>query len=277
MPRARIHRKAEFESSHFMRVPTWSEAENERAFGRLTRPHGHNYVVEAGVEGPIDKKNFWVVNIKDLDDAMRDWVVEPLDHKCLNLDVPFFQDRNPTCENLALYVWQALDGKVGNCTLCRTAAKEYDWLGASYFGEIIGGLPMARLTRTYEFSAVHRLHRPELSDEENEAIFGKCSWPNGHGHSYRAEIAISGPIHAETGMVFDLALLDRIVQSEVIDRLDFKNLNEEVPELKGQIPTTEVLARFIYQAVKPHIAAPAALKRTRIYETHKSWFDYEEE
>src|SRR5205085_4340806 len=83
----------------------------------------------------------------------------------------------------------------------------------------------AYLTRRYEFPASHRLHNDAMSDAENNAIYGKCNNPYGHGHNYALEVTLTGRIDPETGMVCNLADLDGFVQSEIISVFDHANLN----------------------------------------------------
>ncbi|XP_049518155.1 6-pyruvoyl tetrahydrobiopterin synthase-like isoform X1 [Dermacentor silvarum] len=89
--------------------------------------------------------------------------------------------------------------------------------------------PVASVTRIESFSASHRLHSPCLSDAENAAIFGKCNNPNGHGHNYKLEVTVTGPVDKDTGMVINITDLKKYIQSEVMDALDHKNLDKDVP------------------------------------------------
>lgn len=104
---------------------------------------------------------------------------------------------------------------------------------------------MVRLTRRYRFSASHRLHADGLSDAENRKLYGKCNNPYGHGHDYWLEVGVSGPVDPVTGCAVDLSALDALVHSEVIERLDHRNLNEEAPEFAHSVPTAENLAGAI--------------------------------
>ena len=101
---------------------------------------------------------------------------------------------------------------------------------------------MVYLTRKIEFSASHRYHNPDFSPEENARIFGKCNNPNGHGHNYVLEVTVGGETDPATGMVLDLKELKELMEREVMDRMDHRSLNHEVPELAGQIPTCENIA-----------------------------------
>jgi 6-pyruvoyltetrahydropterin/6-carboxytetrahydropterin synthase len=103
------------------------------------------------------------------------------------------------------------------------------------------------------FSAAHRLHNPERDAEWNRRTYDKCDNPRGHGHNYVLEVSVNGTIDPETGMVIDLKRLKDIMRERVIDQVDHTNLNEDVPFLKGVIPTAENLARAFWQQLAPAI------------------------
>lgn len=141
--------------------------------------------------------------------------------------------------------------------------------------------PNAHLTRRYEFAASHRLHSDRLSEEENWRIYGKCNNPYGHGHNYGLEVTVTGPIDSRTGMVANLADLDRVVTETVIERFDHKNLNVEIAEFREQVPTSEVLLMEIHRLLAerwPQETALAGtrLSRLRLQETGKNFFEYTE-
>lgn len=109
----------------------------------------------------------------------------------------------------------------------------------------------ASLTRRVAFAAAHRYRRPEWSDERNEAVFGACSRPHYHGHSYVCDVTVDGEIDSITGFVIDLGQLDAILADEVHKRFDHRNINLEVPEFADGllVPTGENIARFIFDRV----------------------------
>ena len=107
----------------------------------------------------------------------------------------------------------------------------------------------ARLT----FSAAHRLHNPNRDAEWNRQTYDKCDNPRGHGHNYALEVSVRGPIDPETGMVIDLKRLKDIMRERVVDRVDHRNLNEDVDFLRDVIPTAENLARCFWQQLAPAI------------------------
>jgi 6-pyruvoyltetrahydropterin/6-carboxytetrahydropterin synthase len=124
---------------------------------------------------------------------------------------------------------------------------------------------MVYLTRKMEFSAAHRYHNPAFSPEENARIFGKCNNPNGHGHNYVLEVTVGGETDPATGMVLDLKELKELMEREVMDRMDHRSLNHEVPELAGQIPTCENIAAVIWKLLAPKIRR-GKLTRVRLWE-----------
>jgi 6-pyruvoyltetrahydropterin/6-carboxytetrahydropterin synthase len=130
----------------------------------------------------------------------------------------------------------------------------------------------AYLHRRYHFSASHRLHAESLSQDENQAIYGKCNNPFGHGHNYSVEISVSGPIDKETGMVIDLGQLDEVVQKQVVDRFDTTNLNLD-PDFLHTVPTTENLTVRIYERLQK-LFPQVKLERVRVEETSNNTFDY---
>ena len=132
---------------------------------------------------------------------------------------------------------------------------------------------MVYLTRKAEFSASHHYHNPEFSAEENQRIFGKCNNPNGHGHNYTLEVTVKGSVNPRTGFVVDLKRLQEIMNQEVIEALDHRYLNKEVPEFKDQIPTTENIAIAAWNRLEKKLKI-AKLHRVRIYETPELWADF---
>jgi 6-pyruvoyltetrahydropterin/6-carboxytetrahydropterin synthase len=124
------------------------------------------------------------------------------------------------------------------------------------------------LTRRVTFSAAHRYRRPDWSDEKNQAVFGACSRENYHGHSYTCDVTVTGPVDHTTGMLVDLAVLDRVLSEEVRDRFDHRNINLDVPEFAdGQlVPTGEELSRFIFERVQSALGGAARVQEVIVAE-----------
>ena len=132
------------------------------------------------------------------------------------------------------------------------------------------------ITRRETFAAAHRLFKPELSDEENLKLFGKCSNPNWHGHNYTLEVIVSGEVDVETGFVMDLKDLKEIVRNNVISKVDHKNLNLDTDFMKGKIPTSENIVIAIWNELKDKITK-GKLFSVKLYETENNYFEYKGE
>jgi len=128
------------------------------------------------------------------------------------------------------------------------------------------------LTRRYRFSASHRLHSAEMSEEENRRLYGKCNNPYGHGHNYALEVTVGGQVDARTGMVCDLAELDEFVLREVLERFGDENLNC-LEAFQHLVPTTENLCVEIH-GVLAHAFRAATVERVRLEETMMNSFEY---
>jgi len=130
----------------------------------------------------------------------------------------------------------------------------------------------AHLTRRYLFSASHRLHSAEMSEEENAHTYGKCNNPHGHGHNYHLEVTVSGRVDPATGMVCNLVDLDGFVEREVLSRYNLENLNT-LKEFAQTVPTTENLCIEIFEIMHRGFDK-AHLERVRLEETMMNSFEY---
>jgi 6-pyruvoyltetrahydropterin/6-carboxytetrahydropterin synthase len=132
---------------------------------------------------------------------------------------------------------------------------------------------MIYVTRRAEFAASHYYHNPQWTPEENRRVFGKCANPHGHGHNYALEVTVAGEVDPRTGMVMDLKELKRVLEDEVLEALDHRFLNKEVPAFATKIPTTENIAVEIWQRLAPKLTV-GKLHRIRLYETPDLFVDY---
>ncbi len=126
----------------------------------------------------------------------------------------------------------------------------------------------AYLTRRIRFSAAHRYSRPDWSQERNEQAFGACAWPNFHGHTYTCEITVAGEIAGDTGFVADLGMLDALLNREVHQRFDHRNINLDVPEFGDgkMIPSGENLSRYIFEKILAGLPSELTLESVTIAE-----------
>ena len=127
--------------------------------------------------------------------------------------------------------------------------------------------------RKEHFNAAHRLFNREWDDAANEKVFGKCALPNYHGHNYEMEVKVTGEPDKETGYVMDLKLLSGLINREVLERFDHKNLNLDTKEFKDLNPTAENIVVVIYQLLRPHIDKRFDLQ-IRLYETPRNFVEY---
>ena len=132
---------------------------------------------------------------------------------------------------------------------------------------------IATICRRAHFNAAHRLHNPSWSDEKNREVFGKCNSPHFHGHNFELEVRVKGEVDPNTGFVIDLGELGRIIKEQVERRFDHKNLNVDCPEFKNLLPSTEHLAKVIYDVLKPIIGDDRELHIT-LFETAKNGVEY---
>jgi 6-pyruvoyltetrahydropterin/6-carboxytetrahydropterin synthase len=131
-----------------------------------------------------------------------------------------------------------------------------------------------KLTRRYRFSASHRLDTPALSVEQNRKLYGKCNNPYGHGHDYVLDVTVAGSPD-ESGQIVGREALDTLVEERVLARFDHRNLNVDIAELRGVVPTTESLAVAIGKTLAAGWPLPAKLDRVRISETERNIFELE--
>ncbi|MFN3683179.1 MAG: 6-carboxytetrahydropterin synthase [Fimbriimonadaceae bacterium] len=274
----RMWRRVVFSSGHRYWLEGLSEGENRRIFGRWASRfnHGHNYILELAVSGRPDPTNGMVVNIKTVDAIVRERIVSWVDGRSLNDEVPAFRNRSTSLENVALWivdeVGQALpEGtELDGLYLYET---EDLWVELMLDSKNREGRKLA-VGRRYEFAASHRLHCDHLSEAENHGLYGKCNHPAGHGHNYVLEVTVEGELDPLTGMSVDLDELDRVVERLVLERYDHRNLDVDVPELRGKVTTSENVAIAIWELLAPEV--PGRLRRVRLFETARNAFELED-
>ena len=129
--------------------------------------------------------------------------------------------------------------------------------------------------RKAHFNAAHRLHNTEWSDDKNKSVFGKCNNPYFHGHNYDLIVKVTGDVDPDTGYVMDMKILRDLIDKEVLEKFDHKNLNMETEEFKSLNPTAENIARIIYEKLRAGIDKDLALRIT-LYETERNFVEYGE-
>lgn len=136
-------------------------------------------------------------------------------------------------------------------------------------------MPIAYITRRERFNAAHRLYNPELSDEENLRVYGKCSHPNWHGHNFDLFVTIKGEVDKNIGFVANLNNISKLIKELVIEKLDHRNINLDVDFMHGKIASTENLAIAIWEELhKPIESLGVNLHCVKIQETENNWVEY---
>ena len=133
---------------------------------------------------------------------------------------------------------------------------------------------MIELTRRATFSAAHYYWNPDWSEEQNQAVFGRCANRNGHGHNYTLEVTVAGEPDKVTGFVVDLKWLKDVMEREVLEAWDHRHLNLETEDFRSAVPTTENIAIAAWRRLKPVVSERAELRRVRIYETPEIFAEF---
>jgi 6-pyruvoyltetrahydropterin/6-carboxytetrahydropterin synthase len=250
-----LTKRIEFAAAHRYHKPEWDEAKNRAVFGACYNEpgHGHNYMLEVTVSGEVDRHTGMVVNLFDLKRVLLD-VLDEFDHKHFNLDMAYFKDTIPTTENIARLLWTKLVAQQGIGTLHTLRLCEDEDLFADIMAAI--GLDRASITRRYEFTGV---------TQENQPTSGK--WD---GHTYDLFVTVHGKIDDVTGMVTDIAALDRLVRGKVLQRFDGQELGQAVGT---KTVTGEELVRFIWDQLVSSIH-PGKLERVKLVQTRDLAFEY---
>jgi 6-pyruvoyltetrahydropterin/6-carboxytetrahydropterin synthase len=257
-----IHRKAQFSASHRYWLEELAEEKNRQLFGACSRfpGHGHNYVLYVSLGGKLDQYGM-VQNLSHVKKVIKKEVTNQLDYSYLNDVWAEFKQILPTTENIARVIWHRLAPYL---PLVNIKLYEHPQLWADYQGKDM----KATLTVQTHFSAAHRLALPELSYEENAAIYGKCARPHGHGHNYHLEVSVAGEIAPRTGMLVDLTALQKIIDDYVVEPFDHTFLNKDIPYFAEVVPTAENIALYIAETLlQPIKEIGGELDRVKLIES----------
>ncbi len=224
-----LTKRIEFAAAHRYMRTEWDEAKNRAVFGHCYNPpaHGHNYLLEVTVAGEIDPKTGMVVNLFDLKRVLLD-MIEEFDHKNLNLDMSYFKDRIPTSENFAHVLWGKLATQqdIGALHAIRLCEDE------DLYAEVTAadGREIATVTKRYTFNAIQEGHQ---------------------GRDWDCFVTIRGRIDPTTGMVIDIAALDRLVQDRIIKPFNRQDLCKVLGSdtVRGEALTKTIWDRLIGQLV----------------------------
>jgi 6-pyruvoyltetrahydropterin/6-carboxytetrahydropterin synthase len=259
-----VSKRLEFSASRRLFVKEWSDAENLAAFGSETFARygtGRNYVAYFVFSGTVDPATGMLMNISEIKERVGGVLHAGFDHKFLNEDNPAFASNPPTVENVAreLFLAAAPLFQDGQAELVACHLSESEDRSATYYSNGI-----SQGNYWFDFSAARQTMSPQLTDAENEKLFGVAASPFGHGHNYRARVTLPN----EPGV----SSFNRVAESLAALRqeLDHKNLNREVTGLSNQPVTTETLARYIHQRV----TASLPVDRVRLHERSDFFAEY---
>jgi len=227
---------------------------------------GHFFTLRVTLAGELQVDSSYLRNIKEIDSAVRASAV-PIVRQAIESGT--FGGGGGVMLALFACLQNAWPGAtVDAVQLLLSPFQSWSVLSSEF------GMSVVRLSQKFEFSAAHRLHNPELSDEQNVQTFGKCNNPAGHGHNYELQVTLAGPAGTD-GIVYDIGAFERQVESSVIQKLDHKHLNEQVPEFRHTIPSVENIARVIHGWLRPVFGQKLA--GVTVWETGKTWCEYTED
>ena len=228
---------------------------------------GRYYELDVACRGKADPRTGYFINIKRIDEAVREHVLPELEYLVTHLAIdPITIGMGEVMRQALHHLQPPLEGSVASIRLALTP----------YLSLTLGAADMASvlIRQQYDFSAAHRLHVPDLSIEENLKIFGKCNNPAGHGHNYRVEVAVRAPIDIY-GHTIDPETLDAIVDENAIEKLDHKHLNLDVPEFEKINPSVENISRVVWNMLqRPIEGIDATLEEVSVWETAKTVCTY---
>lgn len=230
------------------------------------RGWGRHYALRMTVAGQPDRGSCYLVNVKDLDHLVRTHAL------------PLIQEAASQPANGSLWPASLLSQLLADLSALLGTAQlhklELCLTPTLRVAAIAGDSPMTLLSQKFEFSASHRLHNPQWSDQQNRQTYGKCNNPHGHGHNYELQVTLGGRPDA-AGLLMDIPAFERIVQEVVIERFDHRNLNVEIEQFRQRIPTVENIAQVIYELLLPHLRTPhSQLVSVTVWETAKTWCEY---
>lgn len=227
---------------------------------------GSYYEIQVTCQGQPDRGTGYVADIKAVDRAVRDHAISRIAEAFSTVPQP---EPARILRQIAGAVRDALDQEV---VLVRWKLSPYYALAME-----IHDMERVLISQQFDFAAAHRLHNPELSDDQNEACFGRCNNRNGHGHNYRLEVVVSVPLPDPDGpRAFGLGDLERIVDDRVIQRFDHTNLNLDTAEFADVIPSVEHIAKAAFDLLAdPIVKAGGSLRQVTLWETEKTSCTYQ--
>ncbi len=227
---------------------------------------GRYYEIHVRCRGDVDPQTGYFINIKHIDAAVRTTVLPHLDALVSGPVNTAALPMGAIMRQIIDLLQSPLAGSVVDVRFLLTP--RYSLSIRSH------DMDHVLIRQQFEFSAAHRLHVPAYSEERNREIFGKCNNPSGHGHNYQLEVCIRSPIDAE-GHTCAVELIDALVDETVIQKLDHKHLNLDVPQFASLNPSVENIAKVIHEMLTPALPAlGVSLEEVSVWETGKTVCTY---
>ncbi len=136
------------------------------------------------------------------------------------------------------------------------------------------GQPLVYISRKEHFNAAHKLYNPNWSREKNDEVFGRCANEHWHGHNFVLHVTVKGHPHPDTGFIMDLKQLKNLINTEIIDKVDHRNLNVDVDFMQGKLPSIENLIVEFWKILAPKLPKGATLHRLLLWETEQNYVEY---
>jgi len=227
---------------------------------------GHYLIARVTLRGELQPQTQYLRNIKEIDHVVRTQAIE--------LAGTFVRRQHTgDAAALLLHMFEALRDAFVPATVSQLQLMLSPFLSLT---AIATELPMIQLSQKFEFCAAHRLHNPALTDQQNLAMYGKCNNPNWHGHNYLLEVTLAGKPDGN-GIIMPVADFEEVVSSTVIDQFDHRNLNTEIGQFAGIVPTVENIAQVIFKMLQPKLnVAERKLASVTVWESQKTWCTYSE-
>ena len=229
-------------------------------------------VLRCVIEGEIDQQTGYLCNITIIDQLLRSIVTRSLIPRYCQVNGQ--PNENQSAESILRLAFAELSAQWSHAArIVSLSLAISPYINYSIAREKNMNQTVVELTEQFEFSAAHRLHCNELSDEENREVFGKCNNPAGHGHNYVIEVTVSKAVDSDRGQVIAISEFESIVKRLVVDRLDHKHLNLDVDYFKNVNPSVENIAIAIYGWLDGQLGS-AKLEKVKVFETPKTWAQY---
>ncbi|MCP5050221.1 MAG: hypothetical protein GY940_23850 [bacterium] len=265
------HLRTDFSVARRTWSPFLSDEENRKLFGSASSPtgHGHHYRLKVTLSGDVDPLHGLIFPIRESREILKE-LHSRYDHKNLSTDIPRFKEIPNTTEMIAQHLYDELKKRM---PVVRLRLDENDNFGVAYSGTGNGndgnGNSNTSMIVSSQFYAAHRLHSRLLSDGDNVSAYGICNNRNGHGHLYRVECTVNGPVDERSGTVYDLGKINSTLDN-VLEEWDYKHLDLETDDFKDRTSTSENIVQILNEKLAPRLEPE--IHRLRIWETGNNRF-----